>query len=143
MYKIEDIATNLKISVRSARSYYSALKPILRDHVFHGKKNALLFDSYAFQLLEQLAMLRESGMSISQAAESIQEELEPQAQQPPVQQEDLIKAKDDLIDQLRTDNQRLYAQIDYLESLITQLKPRALPSTTRNPLRWLFHRKKD
>ena len=141
---IDDVAKTLGVSVRGVRLRVDALSPKIDVHLHRGENNRQLYTAEALAMLRRVEELRKARSStVRQAASRVLEELngngdKPRRQSPseltsidPLVAE-LLRAKDQTIEHLREEIERLNARVQ-------QLLPLALPAPRRW---WPFGRKR-
>ena len=71
-YTIKDLQKKSGFSLPLLRKILNEIQPLMEEHFVKGEKNALMFDSNALIIIDQVKQMKESGMNLP----SIKKELE-------------------------------------------------------------------
>jgi len=160
MLTVEMLANRLGLSLWQTRRLIYALRPILQGMVVSAKGRPLEVDPQAIGILERAAYLKASGVPLTEVAKVVQRELSPiaeistdkdigmqsLAQEPANVMQEVLKAKEALIEELRKERDywremalKLQGQVEALQRLaLPAPKEDRRPWWARGIFRWLW-----
>ncbi len=118
MYTIKDLADSVGLSESQVRRRLSALDGLVSIH--RRQANKVLVDHNGLELLKQLEGYRKSNMTTDQAIEQIKEDLDDSGG---VKHRQASKNLEELVKQLRQENQFLKEELKERDQQIRQLLP--------------------
>jgi len=158
MFDVRAIANRFGWTDNQVRTRLEVAGSLLEPYLQSGRKNKILVDSSGLTVIDRLAQLEGEGLTVRSAVERLQSEMQPRPEtqngtQPsttPKQAEGhseatanhaqadglvelyerLLREKDEHIERLESQNERLWNRVEDLEQ-------RALPAPRRGPLAWL------
>jgi len=145
MLTLRDIAARYELSPKQARRYWEAVSPLLSQYARRGPHNAILLSEQAIPVLDRLAELIHSGLSLPAAAEQLREELNGSRQAGGKQTDNYEQTdyRDELIAILKAQLAEKDRQIAELLSQLRELQQRALPPAgSRRRWRWPWSRRR-
>jgi len=153
MLNIRQLSDRLGMSEPQVRRLLRAVDGVLRAYTRRDDNNAILVDQAGVAILDRAAQLKASGTPLTRLSDKLNEEMGDAAEQehqaasvngdkprqPERQPESCpaCLAKDELIEQLRRENERVWGRVERLEQLNEDLQQRALPGPRRGPLAWI------
>jgi len=129
MLTLRDIAARYELSPKQARRYWEAVSPLLTQYARRGPHNTILLSEQAIPVLDRLAELVRSGLSLPAAAEQLRGELNGSGQAESKQMDDYGQTdyRDELISVLKAQLAEKDRQIAELLAQLRELQQRALP----------------
>ena len=132
-YDKHDIEDLLGLTPRQLRTRLSQLDGTVSQHIYEGKRGATLLDESGFVILKRIKELEDDGMSIQDAAETVEEEMENQSEKE--ERDDVAERQvdDELLNQLKSRIRELENDKEFLKNEVDRLHhkvDRLLPGET-------------
>lgn len=129
-YDKHDIEDLLGLTPRQLRTRLSQLDGTISSHTYEGKRGATLLDESGFVVLKRIKELEDDGMSIQDAAETVEEEMENNNGNGTEEGVTESQVDDELVNQLKErirnleqDKQFLKDEVDRLHHKVDRLLP--------------------